>query len=68
MERHPYTAAVLGLLARIEETQGPVIAQAVEAIFRSLKGGGILHVFGSGHSVSVAQEAFTGRAGSSRST
>ena len=58
MERHPYTAAVLGLLARIEETQGPVIAQAVETIFRSLKGGGILHVFGSGHSVSIAQEAF----------
>src|SRR3972149_2707958 len=58
MERHPYTAAVLGLLARIEETQGPAIAHAVETIFRSLKGGGILHVFGSGHSVSVAQEAF----------
>jgi uncharacterized phosphosugar-binding protein len=58
MERHPYTAAVLGLLGRIEETQGPVIERAVETIFRSLKGGGVLHVFGSGHSVSVAQEAF----------
>src|SRR3970040_617349 len=57
MERHPYTAAVLGLLARIEETQGPAIAHAVETIFRSLKGGGILHVFGSRPSVSVTREA-----------
>ena len=58
MNRHPYTTAVLSLLARIEETQGGVIEQAVERIFHSLKGGGILHVFGTGHSGAVAQEAF----------
>ncbi|HZX61090.1 MAG TPA: SIS domain-containing protein [Candidatus Methylomirabilis sp.] len=58
MGRHPYTAAVLTLLTRIEETQREAIEQAVAAIFGSLKRGGILHVFGTGHSLTVAQEAF----------
>src|SRR3990172_1747803 len=58
MGRHPYTAAVLTLLTRIEETQREAIEQAVAAVFGSLKRGGILHVFGTGHSLTVAQEAF----------
>lgn len=58
MDRHPYTTAVLRLLGRIEETQGEVLEQAAEAIFQSLKQDGVLHVFGSGHSSAVAQEAF----------
>lgn len=58
MDQHPYTASVLGLLARIEETQREAMERAAEAIFGSLKQGGVLHVFGSGHSIGVAQEAF----------
>lgn len=58
MDRHPYTAAVLSILDRIEETQGRALERAAEAIFQSLKRGGVLHVFGSGHSIAVAQEAF----------
>jgi uncharacterized phosphosugar-binding protein len=58
MDRHAYTAAVLTLLTRIEETQGEALEQGAEMIFQSLRGGGVLHVFGSGHSVAIAQEAF----------
>ncbi len=58
MDRHPYTAAVLKLLDRIEETQGEALERAAEVIFHSLKQGGIIHVFGSGHSIAVAQEVF----------
>lgn len=58
MDRHPYTDAVLGIIARIEETQHGALEQAAETIFQSLKQDGVLHVFGSGHSVAVAQEVF----------
>lgn len=58
MDRHPYTSAVLELLGRIEGTQREVVEQAAETIFQSLKQGGVLHVFGSGHSIAVAQEGF----------
>jgi uncharacterized phosphosugar-binding protein len=58
MKRHPYTDTVIKILDRIEETQGAALEQAAGAIFKSLKQGGVLHVFGSGHSIGVAQEAF----------
>jgi uncharacterized phosphosugar-binding protein len=58
MDRHPYTAAVLKLISRIEETQQGVLERAIAVVFQSLRQGGVLHVFGSGHSVAVAQEAF----------
>ncbi len=58
MDLHPYTAATLKLIGRIEETQHEVLDQAAEVIFGSLKQDGVLHVFGSGHSIAVAQEAF----------
>ncbi|MFQ5846295.1 MAG: sugar isomerase domain-containing protein [Candidatus Methylomirabilales bacterium] len=58
MNPHPYTAAVLKLLGRIEETQGAALERGAQAIFDSLQQDGILHVFGSGHSIAVAQEAF----------
>lgn len=58
MDLHPYTAAVLTLIARIEETQRDALEEAAEVIFGSLRQDGVLHVFGSGHSIAVAQEAF----------
>ena len=58
MGRHPYTDAVIQILDRIEETQRTALEQAADAIFASLKQGGVLHVFGSGPSIGVAQEAF----------
>ncbi|MGH7361184.1 MAG: SIS domain-containing protein, partial [Candidatus Methylomirabilales bacterium] len=53
-----YAPAARALLDRIEATQGEALEKAAGSIFASLKGGGILHVFGSGHSHAVAEEAF----------
>lgn len=53
-----YYEVALTLLARIEKTQGEALDRAAEAIFVSLKEGGVLHVFGSGHSHTLAEEAF----------
>jgi uncharacterized phosphosugar-binding protein len=53
-----YHDAVLRLLDVIERTQAQPLARAAEAVFTSLRGGGVLHVFGSGHSHAVAGEAF----------
>ncbi len=40
------------------KTQSQVVSQACEKIYHSLKAGGVLHVFGSGHSNVFAQEMF----------
>jgi len=53
-----YYEVALTVLERIEKTQGEVLDRAAEAIFASLKAGGVLHVFGSGHSHTLAEEAF----------
>jgi uncharacterized phosphosugar-binding protein len=58
MERHRYTEVLLRLLDRIELTQGKALDRAADLIFQSLRQGGVLHIFGSGHSAAVAQEAF----------
>lgn len=55
---HPYYAAALDLLTRIQESQGERIARTSEEVHRSLEEGGVLHIFGSGHSAVVAQEVF----------
>ena len=44
MDRDPYTAAVLRLIGRIEETQQGALEQAAQAIFESLKRDGVFHV------------------------
>ncbi|MBI3003637.1 MAG: SIS domain-containing protein [candidate division NC10 bacterium] len=53
-----YGPAARAVLDRIEATQGKALEAAADAVFASLKGGGVLHVFGSGHSHAVAEEAF----------
>lgn len=58
MERHRYTEILARLLDRIELTQGKGVDRAADLIFASLRQGGVLHIFGSGHSAAVAQEAF----------
>lgn len=58
MTKSPYYEAAIKLLARIEETQAQALDKAAEAIFTSLKEGGVLHIFGSGHSHAIAEEAF----------
>jgi uncharacterized phosphosugar-binding protein len=52
-----YFAAVHHLLEALENEQAPAIDAAAAAIARSIEGGGVLHVFGSGHSMLAAIEA-----------
>ena len=58
---HDYRRAVLSLIERSAD-QDQHLADASELIARSLLGGGVLHVFGSGHSMLPAIDA-TFRAG-----
>ena len=53
-----YQQAALRVIAVIVETQQAPLEQAAQAIFRSLRSEGVLHVFGSGHSHAVAEETF----------
>ena len=46
------------ILTRIEETQSEAIQQAVDCVAQSLLGGGVWHVFGTGHSHFVAEEVY----------
>ncbi len=57
--RHPaYYEAVVRLLGEIQKSQGAAIDTAADLIFPSLAADGVLHLFGSGHSHLVAEEAF----------
>ena len=53
-----YHAAVVSLLDKIARTQGGSLERAAQAVFQSLRADGVLHVFGSGHSHAVAEEAY----------
>lgn len=57
-----YFAAVHHLLETLERQQAAAIEAAAARIAHSIEGGGMLHVFGSGHSMLAAIEA-TVRAG-----
>lgn len=53
-----YHQAIARLLTRIVETQAEPLERAARTVFASLREEGILHIFGSGHSHAVAEEAF----------
>ena len=58
MKKPAYYEAVVRLLSEIQQSQAETIDRAADLIFSSLGADGVLHVFGSGHSHSVAEEAF----------
>ena len=58
MRNPAYYEAVIRLLGEIQQSQGGAIDQATDLIFASLSADGVLHLFGSGHSHLVAEEAF----------
>lgn len=58
MKHSAYYEAVVRLLGEIQRNQAEVIDQAADLIFSSLVADGVLHIFGSGHSQLVAEEAF----------
>lgn len=53
-----YFAAASRLLARIASEQREPIMRAGREVAATIAGGGVLHVFGSGHSHLIAEEAF----------
>ena len=46
------------MLEEIENEERPAILQAAEAAYASIRGGGLLHVFASGHSHMIVEEMF----------
>ncbi len=57
-----YSDKVAALLSRVSSTQSGAIAKAGAIVGETVKNGGIVHTFGSGHSAAIAYEAH-GRAG-----
>lgn len=57
-----YYDKVVSLLAQIHSTQAGAISAAGEIVGKTVKDGGIVHAFGSGHSAAIAYEGH-GRAG-----
>jgi len=53
-----YYEQVLKVLEQIEKTQRENLERAAELIFGSLSQGGVLHLFGTGHSSMIVEEAF----------
>jgi uncharacterized phosphosugar-binding protein len=50
--------AVIMLLTRLRDSQRAVIAAVADAIAASLRAGGVVHLFGTGHSHMLAEEIF----------
>jgi uncharacterized phosphosugar-binding protein len=57
-----YCDKVAALLSEIRSTQAVAIEEAGTIVGKTVRDGGIVHTFGSGHSAAVAYEAH-GRAG-----
>lgn len=54
----PYHQAAMRLIEAIARSQGENLERAAQAVFASLRAGGVFHVFGSGHSHALAEEAY----------
>lgn len=53
-----YTAALTALIHGVEETQDAVLTAVADQCVISLKQGGLIHLFGSGHSVIPTMDAY----------
>lgn len=54
----PYHQVVMRLIEVIARSQAQSLERAAQAVFASLRAGGVFHVFGSGHSHALAEEAY----------
>lgn len=59
---HPFIAAVTRSIERAAAAQQAALAQSAREVAARVRAGGILHTFGTGHSVLIAEELY-GRAG-----
>jgi uncharacterized phosphosugar-binding protein len=62
-DHHPYVRGILDLIAQGAESQRPALEAGAKAILDALDAGGVVHVFGTGHSHIVAEELFARAAG-----
>jgi uncharacterized phosphosugar-binding protein len=53
-----YLRALQGLIEKFRETQRVALDRAAELVVQALAGGGVLHLFGTGHSHMLAEEIF----------
>ncbi len=53
-----YLKTAMATIEKVMETQAGALDQAAEWIVESIKGGGVLHVFGSGHSHAISEDVF----------
>ena len=53
-----YFETIAGLIHKLHESQGPAIEQAAQMVADCIAGGGVIHVFGSGHSHMMAEEVY----------
>jgi len=58
VEMTPYYETVMQLIAAIMRSQAASLERAAQAVFASLAKDGVLHVFGSGHSHALVEEAY----------
>ncbi len=58
MEMTPYYQTIMRLIAAIMRSQAENLEQAAHSVFESLRADGVLHIFGSGHSHALAEEAY----------
>jgi uncharacterized phosphosugar-binding protein len=58
VELTPYHQAIMRLIAAIMRSQAASLERAAQAVFASLSKDGVFHVFGSGHSHALAEEAY----------
>ena len=71
MSAENYLSCVSKIISAIQQTQETNIEQAAEAFSRSIRAGGRVYLFGSGHSVIPVMDIFRAMAaswGSSRCT
>ena len=53
-----YLAKIREIISRIETEEKASIAEGARMLARSIESGGLIHVFGTGHSHIFAEEAF----------
>lgn len=58
MSQTSYLSALIELLSTVNDKQGEALGKAAEMLADTLQHGGLVHLFGSGHSVIPAQDAF----------
>jgi uncharacterized phosphosugar-binding protein len=55
---HAYLDATLSLLTKVRDEQGTAIREAADLVAHAVSSGGLVHLFGTGHSHLLAEELF----------